>query len=90
MLLIRPLAPPRLEHEIRGRFFGGRVVAEESENGGPLADDRLPFIAFPTFINLTKGAELLRYILLSQAQHQPAIAKVLAQSPWLFDHPFLP
>ena len=66
--LIDSLAASRLQHKIRSGFLANRVVAKERKDARPLRHDRLSFITFPALVNLTKSAELPRYILLAQIQ----------------------
>jgi hypothetical protein len=88
-LLVQALAPPCLLYKISSGLFTSWVESEEGDDGGPLRDDRLSFVTFPTFVNLTQGAELLCNIFLPQIQQQPSISKVLAKSLWLSDGAFL-
>ena len=78
--LISPLASSRLEHHISSCFFASRVVAEEGDDRGPLGHDRLSFVTLPALVDFAQGAYLPGNILLPNPQHQPAIAKVLAES----------
>lgn len=68
-LLIHSLASPGFQYEISSRLFTSRVVAKEGDDVRPLRDDRLSFIALPSFVNFTQSAKLSRNILLTQPQH---------------------
>lgn len=79
MLLINSLASAGFEDEISCGFLVERVVAEEGDNARPLRDDRLPFITFPTLIDLPQSAKLTGNVLLTQAEDQPPIEEVLTE-----------
>ncbi len=88
-LLIKPLASPRLQHQITRGDDCEWVVAQEDQDPGPLGNHRDALIPLPAVVNLTQSAELPRYILLTQIQQQPSTAKMLPKSPWLGDDAFL-
>ena len=88
-LLIRTLASTSFEDKIGGGLLVERVVAEEGDDGGPLRNHWLSFITLPALVNLTKSAELSRYIFLTQVHRQPLIAKVLTESLGWRDEAFL-
>jgi len=89
MLLIRPLASAGFEDKIGSSFLAEWVVAKERKDGGPLRHDRLPFVAFPTFVNLAKSAKLARHIFLTLIQDKPSVAKVFAERYRTGDNSFL-
>lgn len=83
------MASPRLEHEITGCCHRSGIVAKKGDDGWPFRYHRLPFVTFPTVVNLSQSAELARYILLTQIQRQPSIAEMLSKSLGLGNDSFL-
>jgi len=87
--LAQPKQPAGFQNPIRRCLDIPRIHSEKANQSRPKGGCRGHLVTLPTLIMLPEGVQTLRRLRLGEIQDQPAGAKVLPQSFWLQNEPFM-